>query len=418
MRRRVFVVSLGMSRAESFPSRLHEAAPSLEAPAAFFEARQVLGAVERVTERIAHLDHSALSREQQARGAVLGTRLARHLRMLALALSVSGGSYGVYRGMQAVAERMANVVQRVLVPLRGGDMGPSEEVPSAIPDAPFETAQGPAPTPLSSREMQGETVSDSTEEQAEQESEEVREQRLLREQTEADQANGRTLAADLWRDPAFLRLSSAEEMQRYAAAKVEEVCPSIHVEDPDAADQGPACNPFIVRETMQSELQTRARTAVERHERDPEQMLNVTRGMNRLTGTGLRNELDLAFLSGRGDLVRQALDSEVISGALTPSSHRGIEYVLGFSRGADDLDRLSRMYGDLTSEQQAALRERVLDQAGYFERRALGARERAERTRDGNARAFAEQAEAEHRLAEQARERMRIEFPPEEEDES
>lgn len=377
--------------------------------------REALQTSHQVAERLGRVDATRLTPAQRERGTLVGTRLARHLRMLAVALSVSGGAYGVYEGMDSVARRMANMVERALAPLRIN----AEEQDTPSPGStegtvssadPVSTEQSSVVPPASEEETAQALIAPEVDE-------ETQRQRVA-DQEEADRADGHAFAEALWNDPAFLSLSTAEEMERYAASRIDAACSPITIEDPEAPDAGPACNNYTIRETLQSDLQNRAMQSVQRGDRDPEQLLRVARGMNRLTGTGLRNEVDIAMQTGRADIVRTALGDEVLSGMSSPSAHRGVEYALGFSRSSGDLERLSRVYVDLPTDQQEALRERIVDQAGYFERRALSMRQQANEGRDGAARQSADTAEAEYRQVQQALARMRIELPNDDEDDT
>ncbi len=340
--------------------------PSLEQEMAW-ELDGVLKRMEVVSQHLEQVDTHKLAPPRKDRLVMVSARLARHVRMLALALGLSGGAYTTYKGMETLANAMADRIQDGLDALRQSGLShrqPEQDLNVDLVVRPPMEAQNRDPDHqgLPMGEASPMTTDDISNASIDRDSELDENVRFL-EQMEADRLAGEGLANQFWNRAEFRALTSAEEVARYVGAQVEQMCSQ---EDADAGD---TCVPFRIREAVQDRLQTLSRRALEEHSRSPEELLRVARGLNLANGTGAKNELDLALASGRADLVQDVLGGTVRSAIMTNDQAPAINYFDGRSLTA--LENLSRVYRFLPANQREALRDRIMDDAIYFQDRSI-----------------------------------------------
>lgn len=191
---------------------------------------------------------------------------------------------------------------------------------------------------------------------------------------EGGTAIGEGLASVLWADPAFQRLSSVQEMEAFINQKVEELCP-------DTGRAGDGCNPFSVKQAVQTHLLERMEAGLRGGASDSAHLFQMGQALEKLTPGGMWDHrmpftsLDVAVRAGRPDLVHAYIGADIYSDAAGPGRFASMltperaEAVLENYRGLNAEDRafLDRAFRARVNELS---RERDTNERATFERMA------------------------------------------------
>jgi len=300
-------------------------------------------AMAKQAERVASPEHAKkLAAAQRAYG---GT-----LRALALVAGIGMGGVGVYKGMEKIADYLShgvmNVVTRITEPFRvsGLSADSNENPPAAVAlersasehDAVIEGDENTELAseiiitlpPSSSLEAPDATVSPN----------------LFDLDNEGGTAIGEGLAPIIWSDPAFQRLTSPADMERFINEKVEELCPN-------TGQTGDGCNPYMVKRAVQGHIFERLQASVREGTGNPEHLFQIGRALEKLSPGGESDRtlpytsLDVAFRSRRPDLINAYLHSGTYDDQAAPARLGGMltpgraEAIVDNYRGLNTEDR-------------------------------------------------------------------------------